>query len=147
MKKRIPKKGTKRPKSGTPVKLMQTHSPAFLAGLTAHSVSHDLKIKPGVKVRGSLMGAGEYGEVEPRRPWQYTVADYEVRQRRRGDGIKKPAGFDPDKPWGIYLRRYNVCLAEFAPNSAALRDALARMFDAAHALKQSAIEKFRSGRA
>lgn len=54
-----------------------------------------------------------------RRPWQRTVAAYEVR-----DG-------------GIYLRKFNVRLATFVPNSALLRDALARMFDAAHALVES----------
>lgn len=54
-----------------------------------------------------------------RRPWQRTVAAYEVR-----DG-------------GIYLRKFNVKLATFVPNSALLRDALARMFDSAHAHVES----------
>ena len=63
-------------------------------------------------------------------PWQYAISDYEIRFREKGRG---EAGI-----WGIYLRDFDVCVATFAPNSAFLRNALARMFDAAHALAESA---------
>jgi hypothetical protein len=62
-------------------------------------------------------------------PWQFALADYEVRFSK-----KFPRGVGS---WGIYLRDYNVRVATFADNSAFLRDALKRMFDAAHALAKS----------
>lgn len=109
------------------VKLMQCHSPAALAGIT----SHNSMTRPGT-IQGALMGPDEYAsDIDGReRPWQYTVADYEVRAGRDGR-------------FGIYTRKYDVRLATFAPNSAALRNALARMFNAANALKQSEITKFK----
>lgn len=79
---------------------------------------------------GEYAGEGTIGA--PReRPWQYAVGGYEVRQGDAGT-------------WGIYTRKYNVRLAVFNPNSHALRGALARMFDAAHALVES--EKARDAR-
>lgn len=109
------------------VKLMQSHSPASLAGMT----SHNSLTRPGT-IQGALMGPDEYAsDIDGReRPWQYTVADYDVRAGRDGK-------------FGIYTRKYDVRLATFAPNSAALRNALARMFNAANALKQSEITKFK----
>ena len=62
-------------------------------------------------------------------PWQFALADYCVRFSKKG---REDSG-----TWGIYLRAYNVRLATFADNSGCLRDALARMFDAAHALSKS----------
>ena len=62
-------------------------------------------------------------------PWQLVLADYCVRFSKKG---REDSG-----TWGIYLRAYNVRLATFADNSAFLRDALARMFDAAHAQAES----------
>jgi hypothetical protein len=70
---------------------------------------------------------------ERTRPWQFMAADYEVRPGHGG-------------VWGIYLRKYNVCLATFAPNSAALRDCLSRCFDAAYTNKKVAVAKFREDR-
>lgn len=72
----------------------------------------------------------ETAKWERNRPWQFMAADYEVRPRRKG-------------VWGIYLRKFNICLAEFSPNSAALRDCLSRCFDAAYANKKIAVAKFR----
>ena len=63
-------------------------------------------------------------------PWQFVLGDYCVRfskNKSREDG-----------EWGIYLRKYNVRLATFVDNSDHLREALAKMFDAAHALAESA---------
>jgi hypothetical protein len=57
-------------------------------------------------------------------PWQFAVGDYCVRTDERGE-------------WGIYLRAYNYRVARFNANSAAIRDALTRMFNAAHALVES----------
>ena len=62
-------------------------------------------------------------------PWQFVLGDYCVRFS--GNKPRK------DGKWGIYLRAYNVRLATFADNSDHLRDALARMFDAAHAQAES----------
>ena len=65
-------------------------------------------------------------------PWQWQVADYVVRDN------------------GIFLRAFNVRLATFAPNSAALQSALSRMFDAAHVIVESnktALEKLPKMRA
>ena len=62
-------------------------------------------------------------------PWQLVLADYCVRFSKKGRG--------DSGTWGIYLRAYNVRLATFADNSDHLRDALARMFDAAHAQAES----------
>jgi hypothetical protein len=67
------------------------------------------------------------------RPWQYMIADYEVRADKHGT-------------WGIYLRRYNVRVATFAADSHALRSALDRMFTAAHTLKESAKKAFKAER-
>ncbi len=99
--------------------------------------AHNARIKPGIFIAGSIMKANEYADGRPR-PWQYQVADYEVRQ-----GLSPRA----DEQWGIYLRTYNVRVATFAPGSEALRDALDRMFTAAHALKQSAVKTFKAKRA
>jgi hypothetical protein len=79
------------------------------------------------------------GHYHPKRrdgktPWQFALADYCVRFSE-----KTPRG-TPRKDggsWGIYLRNYNVRVATFADNSAFLREALTRMFDAAHALAES----------
>ena len=62
-------------------------------------------------------------------PWQFVLGDYCVRfskNRSRKDG-----------EWGIYLRAFNVRVATFADNSDHLREALAKIFDAAHALSES----------
>ena len=72
-------------------------------------------------------------------PWQFVLGDYCVRfsgNRPRKDG-----------KWGIYLRAYNVRLATFSDNSDHLREALAKMFDAAHALSESwkAVERQTKG--
>lgn len=126
--------------SGPPgVKLMQSHSPAVLAG-----VFHDAKVVPGMMIAGSLMGPNEYGTLKGPDdfpdggrpvPWQFQIAEYEVRESRKGNG-----------QWGIYLRAFNLRLATFSPNSFALRDALGRGFDAAHALKKKRIAEFKAGR-
>lgn len=67
-------------------------------------------------------------------PWQYALGDYEVRF-----SDKTPRGTErrDGGSWGIYLRRYNVRVATFAADSAALRKALATMFNAAHTLVES----------
>lgn len=83
---------------------------------------HEMRIKPGVMIAGSLMGGGEYAAGPL--PWQLELADYCVRQGANG------------QTWGIYLRKYNVRVSTFAPGSDALREALDQMFTAAHALKQ-----------
>lgn len=88
--------------------------------------SHISRVKPGVMIVGSLMGRGEYA-VGPL-PWQSELADYCVRQGGNG------------QTWGIYLRAYNVRVATLAPGSDSLREALDKMFTAAHALKRSASE-------
>lgn len=118
------------------VKLMQGHSPAALSG-TFHSSNP----VPDMVIAGSMMGPDEYATLggpdnfpdggRPN-PWQFQIAEYELRESRKGNG-----------QWGIYCRDYNVRLATFAPNSFALRDALARGFDAAHAKKQSEIARFK----
>lgn len=54
-----------------------------------------------------------------KRPWQRTIAAYEVREG------------------AIYLRQFNVKLATFVANSALLQNALAQMFNAAHAQIES----------
>lgn len=118
------------------VKLMQSHSPAALAGMASFgSAVHEA-------VEGVLAHAGEYADGRPR-PWQYTCADYMIRQRFKPG---KKAVIDRDSPWGIYLRDYNVCLAEFAPNSSALREALDRMFNACHVQKLAAARAFKDAR-
>lgn len=68
-------------------------------------------------------------------PWQFVLGDYCVRFSKKGRGDLGT--------WGIYLRAYNVRLATFSDNSAHMREALAKMFDAAHALAESwkAVEK------
>jgi len=74
-------------------------------------------------------------------PWQYALGDYEVRF-----SDKTPRGTErrDGGSWGIYLRDYNVRVATFADNSAFLRGALSRMFDAAFALTNS--EKIRESK-
>lgn len=134
------------------VKLMQSHSPAALAGVrnpqleayAAGMTLHNAKVIPGLAIQGSMMGPDEYGTLggpddfsdggRPR-PWQFQIAEYQVRESRKGNG-----------QWGIYLRDYNVRLAVFSPNSFALRDALDRGFDAAHTLKKKRIAEFKETR-
>lgn len=101
------------------------------------SVSHGVKGGEGIigaprgVINVALMGENEYANIG--RPWQYTVADYEVRQGRDGK-------------WGIYTRAYNCRIATFAANSFGLRSALDRMFMAAYTLKQSNKLKFKRER-
>ena len=67
-------------------------------------------------------------------PWQFALADYRVLfSDKTPRGTERKDGGS----WGIYLRDYNVRVATFAPNSAFLRNALSRMFDASHALSES----------
>jgi hypothetical protein len=61
-------------------------------------------------------------------PWQFVLGDYAIRFSKKG----RESG-----EWGIYLRAYNVRLATFVDNSDHLREALVKMFDAAHALSES----------
>lgn len=65
-------------------------------------------------------------------PGQIAVGDYQVRFSEKTARKGREEG-----SWGIYLRDYNVRLALFAENSASLRRALTKMFDAAHAAKKS----------
>ena len=67
-------------------------------------------------------------------PWQFALGDYVIRF-----SDKTPRGTErrDGGTYGIYLRDFNVRVATFAPNSAFLRNALSRMFDAAHALSLS----------
>lgn len=100
--------------------------PAFIVGGKRGAIiSGDGKL-------GEYAGEGRIGSSGRAQPWQFQVADYCVKERRTGGG-----------KWGVYLRHYNMCLGEFVPNSAVLRDALTRMFDAAHALKKGAIARYK----
>lgn len=67
-------------------------------------------------------------------PWQFALGDYEVRfSEKTPRGTARRDGGS----WGIYLRDWNVRVATFTADSAALRKALAHMFDAAHVLTES----------
>ena len=67
-------------------------------------------------------------------PWQFALGDYEVRfSEKTPRGTARRDGGS----WGIYLRDWNVRVATFADNSDHLREALAKMFDAAHVLTES----------
>jgi hypothetical protein len=67
-------------------------------------------------------------------PWQLALGGYEVRfSEKTPRGTPRRDGGS----WGIYLRDWNVRVATFTADSAALRKALAQMFDAAHALSES----------
>lgn len=112
------------------VKLMQGHSPAALACVPqarnrqlevyAHGAFHSSNLVPDMVIAGSMMGPGEYAKqltIDP------LLGDYCVRAFKDGHGI--------------YLRSYNVRLATFAPNSAALRERLSKLFDDAKAKDKS----------
>ncbi len=134
-----------------PVKLMQGHSPAALAGLAGHvalygrefvggdapnrqlevyalGAFHNAKVLPNCAIQGSLMGPNEYatGTLVERgvKIMRSALAEYEVRNG------------------GIYTRRFNVRLAKFALNSVPLQEALKAIFNAAHA-DETAAEKAR----
>jgi hypothetical protein len=67
-------------------------------------------------------------------PWQFALGGYEVRfSEKTPRGTARRDGGS----WGIYLRDWNVRVATFTADSAALRKALAHMFDAAHVLTES----------
>ena|ERR1700676_4204329 len=79
--------------------------------------------------KASKPKAGGQYELRQKKPsghWGDDVADYMVRE-----------SFDHPGQYGIYLRDYNVAVATFSPNSDHIRQALARMMDAAHAIKAS----------
>lgn len=76
--------------------------------------------RPSGFVASDVIGAHHHeNQSTLRRPWQRTIAAYEVREG------------------AIYLRKYNVRVAQFFANSALLRDALGKAFDAAHAQIES----------
>ena len=107
-----------------------------------------LKAKSGLKMRCAPRMGSEANEVakileghyHPKRhsdgktPWQFALGDYEVRfSEKTPRGTARRDGGS----WGIYLRDWNVRVATFADNSDHLREALAKMFDAAHVLTES----------
>lgn len=112
------------------VKLMQGHSPAALACVAQernrqlevyrHGAFHSSDPVPDMVIAGSMMGPGEYAKTLTIDP---LLGDYCVRPCKDGHGI--------------YLRSYNVRLATFAPNSAALRERLTKLFDDAKAKDKS----------
>ena len=67
-------------------------------------------------------------------PWQFVLGDYQVRF---SDKTPRGTARRDGGSWGIYLRAYNVRVATFADNSDHLREALMKMFDAAHARSES----------
>lgn len=96
---------------------------------TAHATNMMARALPGHARQHSD------GEV----PGQIAVGDYEILFRENNPRAK-PRKYEAEGggSWGIYLRDYNVRVATFADNSDHLREALSRMFDAAHALNESA---------